>query len=166
MTLAISTDARLDGRQYKELPEGMFRWFAKSAAAPGTTTGETSINILFNPDQNEDFQPYVSLNSLTVATRTAAITILGVRVKGQGAEWEDGQGGTVRNVSAFSMLNFSTSLTFVGTMPDPVYFGRIVKGQSGTIVAQLQEINLTVYESWATGIWSEKPFLARDYLRT
>lgn len=166
MALAIVSPAKLDGRIYPQLPKGMYRWTTKSPSGTGTVAGTTtSVNIDFNPDLNEDFQPYVSLSTVQISTRVAALTILGVRIKLQATDFEDQPTGTVRTIGAFNMRNYAVATTYSGHYDHPAYLGRVVKGTLGRMVVELEEVDTTVYESWATGFWSDKPFIVPHYLR-
>lgn len=162
MAVTTNMPVRVDGRKYTELPKGMRRWTA-AGSATGTVAGTImSFNADVNPQANPDFQQYVSVSSVGIQTQTAALTILQARVIASVGFWEDYLLAT-RAVYMIDMVNVSTALIFGGVMIEPSYLGRVIKGTTGRILTDIEEVDGTNYSVTMTGLMSDYPFLAPEF---
>lgn len=159
VALTGNTDAKIDGRKYSQLPKGMSRWSAQMPTETGSETGTATFHINFNPNSNVDFQRYVSLHLLTMNCGGVALVIKSCQVLSEPDEWEDYP--VVRSLEAFNMRNVIKSTDYAGhTHQGPFYLGRSIKGSQARIKIVMQEINLTTYVISASGLISDKPFIA------
>lgn len=159
VALTKEVNAKIDGRDYGQLPKGVSRWTAQMPTATGTETGTATFHINFNPDSNVDFQPYVSLSELTMNCGGAALVIKACQVLSEGSdEWEDYS--LARSLEAFNMRNHRVAVDYAGHLHQgPYYLGRAVKGTQARIKVFIQEISLTTYIISASGLISDKSFL-------
>lgn len=158
-----NVSVELDPHKYPNLPEGVQRWFghAKYTSALG---GNYDFRVLFNPDSDVTWQPWVSVSRMTLKSDTAAQTILGGGILRVGGSWED-PGAIGHWVQNFTMVNFVDAASFIGTMSEPLYLGRIARGTPGTLSVIGQEIDMATYVFDISGFISNFPIPANNNWR-
>lgn len=164
MTLASAVSAVIDGRNYQELPNGISRWTANAAIATGTTAGILTWTVSFNPQSDDSFQKYYSIDHIAIVSQTAAINNLGVSVDLAQSDWED-NGSRNHWVTSIVMVVGPQTAEASGAMHEPVYLGRVNPGTAGRLEMKIEEVNTTTYEMNCSGLVSDKPFLAPNFWR-
>lgn len=165
MTLTQTVIPRIDGRDYKQLPAGVSRWVATTPTITGTTSGATTFNINFNPDSNPDFQKYVVVSSLSLDVGGVALAILAALVRIPVNQWEDYVAVT-SVVEVFPLLNYYNTASHAGQLRyGPYLLGRAVGGTTASLSVLLEEKLNTTYGLAASGLISDRPFIAPEFLR-
>lgn len=146
-----------------ELPKGIQRWTTEIATVTGQAAATTTqLFIQFNIDSLNDFQYYVSLDSLSVQTGVATLDVLAAHLQLEGGDWEDYPQGSIA-LEVFPMrVSFSATITGGQIEHGPYYLGRTLRGVPGSISVILSEVENTTYNLIASGLISDRPFLASE----
>lgn len=165
MVASTSTTYKIDGRRYPQLQKGVFRWVAQPAIITGAATQLHNVNLDFNPQGNAAFQRYVSIDQITIHSAVAAVVIAGVVAIAYNDNWEDNYQNLERCVASFEMSNYGAAATYAGAWNEHVLLGRISAGAVGRLIVRFEEINTATYRIFMSGLISDYPIIAPDYLR-
>lgn len=167
MALAATGKVKYAAYQYP-IPQGIRPWSVLLSSTGTSGVGTTDITIEFNPDQNEDFQPYVWIqswkrrNSIAESTGGASLKRAG------GNAWElhgVGAGGAGTALYPALTSNVVNAVEWYGSHQEWVYIGRIIKGTTGGIAIAYLNVDTSVNIWELTGIVSEHPIPVPDYWR-
>lgn len=165
MAITATVTPLRDRRKYSVLPKGVSRWTASDATLTGVGTSTATFDLQFNPGSDPNFQLYVSINRLVISTAAAALVILGVHARLRAAEWEEAPSGVAIPIASFEMINEENATSYIGGIHEAIYLGRTEKGTPGRLQVFIQEIASTTYVFSASGLMSDKPFLAPNFWR-
>lgn len=164
--LIVTTDILIDGREYSQLPHGVFRYTGTMLFQTGTEANEAQFNFDMNPGSADDFQRYVSIDACAVSTGAIAITIPGALLRMNTNNYEDYASDIQTAIEGFELFNFGSTLRFGGGIQaGPYYLGRILKGTPGRVTVVVQELLNTLYNVTISGLISDQAFLAPTNLK-
>lgn len=170
MTTAIATMEFSDGREYAELlglrtKGNVQRWLAQGQVVGTVAAATVQVDFEFNPDARDDWQPYVGITQMGADSGVASVDAGHAWVLLGSGAWEDNVGSLNRTVGIMAMHDYNAGGANAGVMNEPMYFGRINKGQQAKLSWIFEEIDAAVYNVSASGLLSDKPFLVPDYWR-
>lgn len=151
-----------DGRDYPELPQGMYAFSAAVSSLGDSSGGIVSADLNMNPQADASYQPYVAIFMLGITTAVAAQTG-GVNAQVSGGHFETAVTSTPYAVGPFVQGRDATRFVFLSTSWR--YFGKVVKDTTGTIFVQIANVDTATSSFVWTGVKSDKPFIPNDLWR-
>jgi len=155
----------IDGRDYSILPDGVFRWTYQSTVETAGATAEAQFDLRFNSNQERTFQPYISIDRISVFTDGAPQSPPNALFYLVGNQWEDYPSSAYFD-SIELRPTYSTNAYCGSLSSTPFYLGRAEGGTYATVSVILKEVLNATYRITASGTTSDFPILANEIWKT
>lgn len=152
-------DGQEPGQQAGSMPPGVQRWIAQGEhTAVGAGTLQWRLD--FNPDSNTSWQPYISVDRVTMDTTVVVLAIPGVGLTANGSGWEDNRTFLNNNFGPFEMIPYGVSTQMQGAMNVPTYLGRMARTGTARMTINVEQVDTTIYRVNVRGWMSQYPYPA------
>lgn len=162
MSVTTTVSVRSDGRKYPEPPSGMQIYAAAGSVIGSSGGGHQTVVFDFNPSGDRIFQPYVSIDFMSV---NGSVAIIGnVWVYQVVNNWERSI-GLARTIDVLVPVVTESSVQLQAAKHDTINLGRVELGTNGQLRFRAAEVDTAVMDISISGFISDQEMIGRDVWR-